>query len=166
MRLNAPASSTHKQADRRAARVRPLHAPTNRLAVVLAATAAIAVLCSLAGCGSSPSYADDARSAVKTMVSTLQHYDSARPADVASTGAACKSALDGLKGDTKLADQNPPVQYKQLGLALRHAYTSARAGFTDCTAGASAFDYVTMARASGEIADANGWIAQAKSLDH
>jgi hypothetical protein len=133
---------------------------------VIPALAAMVLIVPAAGCGSSPSYADNARSAIKTMAKALHKYDAARPASVAATGAACKSALAALKGRNTLAGQTPPSQYKQLDLALKRAFASARAGFTDCVSGASSFNYVTMVHADTEISDANSWIAEAKRLDH
>ena len=119
----------------------------------------------LGGCGSSPSYADDARAAIKSMSSTISRYDATRPSDVASTGRACSAALASLESSKNLATATPPARYKRLGNALREAYTLAHAGFSDCAQGAAASNYARMVQADSELTAANSWIAVARRLN-
>lgn len=118
----------------------------------------------LTGCGGS-TYASSAPHAVDEMRDAINAFNSASTHDVASTGAACKTALDALKSDDTLA--HPPAKgpYRQSGSALRDAYSMAVTGFSDCVRAADAMDYLGMARAGIEIGFANGWIKRARRFD-
>lgn len=123
------------------------------------------LLLALQACGGSSSYTSDAQSAVRAMAAAIRTYNSSPAGDVGATGRACRTAEDQLHSISTLVSTSPPSAYSRVASALRNAYTSARAGLSDCAIGASSGDYARMARADTEIAAANLWIRRARSLD-
>lgn len=125
----------------------------------------LGMILAVAGCGS-PSYLDTARSSVSSMRDAISAYNGSRPRNVAQTGTACADALAKLKDAGALNTGKPPARYAGEVAALRQAYGSALAGFTDCRRAAATNSYPLMFRADRELAAANGWLARAAKLEH
>jgi hypothetical protein len=128
--------------------------------------AVLALCVVLAGCGSSPTSQDRLRSAVSDMQKAIQTYNRSSPRSLAATGSACAAALDVIKGDRgPLEDRSLAARYRREQVALRRAWTLATSGLLDCSRAARSLNYPLMVRANGEIARANAWIRDARTLD-
>ncbi|MBV9281867.1 MAG: hypothetical protein JOZ41_17450 [Chloroflexi bacterium] len=137
-----------------------------RLTTCAAPLAFLALCAVLAGCGSSPSSQDKLRSAVSDMRRAIQTYNRSSPRSLAATGSACAAALDAIKGDRgPLEDRSLASRYRREQEALHRAWTLATSGFLDCSRAARSLNYPRMVRANGEIAQANAWIQEARTLD-
>jgi hypothetical protein len=133
-------------------------------ASALCSVLALAVV--LAGCGGSPSFQDSARSATDKMRQVIETYDGSHPADVASTGAACRKAYDDLGSETTfVSTSSPPARYKREAAQLKAAWQDARAGFRLCAGAAQSMNFPAMAAASDRIQAANAAINKARKLE-
>lgn len=129
-------------------------------ALVGAVTLASAAI--LSGCGSGGPATTES-GAIDNLRTVLADYNAAKPNDVASTGAACARAADGLRASSLL--QQTPGPGKELAVRqdLHAAYMAALQGFNDCVQGARSMDYLVMSRADSELGGANGWMQAARS---
>jgi len=132
-----------------------------RLAKHLVATMA-AVL--LTGCGS-PSYRDSLKASVATMRDAITSYNGTASIDIRSTGSDCATARDSLQNTAPPGGAAPESQ-KHLSTSIRDAYNSALKGFSDCAQAGEKDDYLLMARADHELAQANIYLDQVRQLDH
>jgi len=133
---------------------------------LIAASSMLALLIPvLTACGP-PSYASAAPAAVTAMTKAIQHYNAGTQTNLASTAGACRSAQRDLSSASDLANPPSSGSLQPIGDALAHAYNLAMAGFTECARADPKLDYPLMAKAEGEIDQANAWLARARSLDH
>lgn len=110
----------------------------------------------LAGCGTASTGAQ--------IEAALTQYNASRPHDLAETGRVCRRAADQLRSSGGLtAFASPPSSQKNQAHALDVAMHDALAGFADCDAAASTLDYPRMVQAVQEIAQANAWLATART---
>ena len=101
------------------------------------------------------------------MRQVIQAYNSARPADLTGTAAACTKAHDDLRDRSKalVSGSKPPAQYRVEAASLASAYRSAEDGFAACARAARTLDFPRMTAALNEITRANAAINRARSLD-
>src|SRR5437763_2660781 len=85
----------------------------------------------LSACGSA-SYQDQARATLSSLESAVRHYNSASVHDAASTGQACRQALDSLRSTSMPNLSDAPRTQRNLARELGQALAEARRGFKDC----------------------------------
>jgi len=118
----------------------------------------------LTGCGS-PSYQDSLKASVAGMRDAITSYNGSASVDVHSSGSDCAKARDALQNTPPPGGAGPESQ-GQLSTSIREAYSSALKGFSDCARAGEKDDYLLMAQADQELAQANIYLDQARRLDH
>ncbi len=118
----------------------------------------------LTGCGS-PSYQDSLKASVSTMRDAITTYNGSASVDVHSSGSDCATARDALQNTAPPGGAGPGSE-AQLSASIREAYNSALKGFSDCAQAGEKDDYLLMARADQELAQANSSLDQGRRLDH
>ncbi len=118
----------------------------------------------LTGCGA-PGYQDSLKASVSTMRDAIMNYNGTASVDVRGSGSVCATARDALQ-NTAPPDGTGPASQEQLSSSIREAYNSALNGFSDCAQAGEKDDYVLMARADQELAQANVYLDQVRRLEH
>jgi len=118
----------------------------------------------LTGCGS-PSYQDSLKASVASMRDAVTTYNGTASVDVHSSGSDCATARDALQNTVPPGGAAPSGSQRQLSASIREAYNSALKGFSDCAQAGKKDDYLLMARADQELAQANIYLDQVRRLD-
>ena len=118
----------------------------------------------LPSCGSQTPE-EKARSAVSDLSAAIHAYNDSRPSSSSATRSSCAAALDQLGSGPNLQHFSWPARHRLPGQAVGRAYGLAISGFTHCVQGIDALNFPVELQASQEIAEANVWLARARSLD-